>query len=84
MAGMSLSDEQADAFTFKFIGDLEGQGGQEQLAEQIATAGQNWSATHWRKVDMAAYTARLYLEWARLQEPLRGNADFVYSRGMEV
>jgi hypothetical protein len=59
---------------------MNGEGGQEHLAEQIANAGLDWSRRYWRRVDMAAYMARLYLEWARLLHDGRalGKADFVY------
>jgi hypothetical protein len=33
---------------------------------------------------MAAYTARLYLEWARLLSPDRGQSDFEYHEGMDA
>lgn len=32
---------------------------------------------------MAAYVARLYLEWSRLLSPNRGEATFVYKPEME-
>lgn len=72
-----------DVLTF-FRGDVFGQGGEDALAEQIATAGKDWAATHWRKVDMAAYVGRMYLEWARLLAPNRASMDFVYHPDMEV
>lgn len=72
-----------DALTF-FRGDVQGKGGEDKLAEEIARAGLEWSQTHWRRVDMAAYTARLYLEWARLLAPNRSAADFVYDPSMEL
>jgi hypothetical protein len=34
-------------------------------------------------VDMTAYVFRLYLEWARLVAPKRGEADFVFEEWME-
>jgi hypothetical protein len=58
-----------DAFAF-FHGDLAGRG--------------DWVRTHWRRVDMAAYMSRLYLEWARLVAPHRQSMDFVYHESMEV
>ncbi len=70
-------------FLPQFRGDMYGRGGQQHLAEQIAVAGKEWSEKHWRRVDMAAYTYRLYLEWARLLAPSRRAGDFVYSEDME-
>lgn len=46
-----------DSLTF-FRGDLNGEGGHEELAAKIALAGRNWSKTHWRKQDMTAYMFR--------------------------
>lgn len=73
-----------DALVF-FRGDGKGgEGGEDALAAQIARAGRVWGETHWRRVDMAAYTARLYLEWARLLPSDRGSMDFVYHPSMEL
>jgi hypothetical protein len=68
----------------QFRGDIYGRGGQGALAEEIANAGLDWSEKHWRRVDMAAYTARLYLEWARLLSPDGGQSDFEYHEGMDA
>jgi hypothetical protein len=72
-----------DAFTY-FHGDVRGVGGNPELAERMAKEGQKWAKTHWRRVDMAAYMSRLYLEWARLVAPNRRSMDFVYHESMEV
>lgn len=72
-----------DVLTF-FRGDLNDRAGEPALAADIAAAGKEWSATHWRKEDMVAYVFRLYLEWARLVAPSRGKMDFVYRPEMEV
>lgn len=72
-----------DAFTY-FHGDVRGVGGNPELAERMAKEGQQWAKTHWRRVDMAAYMSRLYLEWARLVAPNRRSMDFVYHESMEV
>lgn len=37
-----------------FKGDLEGQGGHDHLAEQIATQGKEWTKQFWRWEDMQA------------------------------
>lgn len=58
--------------------------GEDGLAQQIAEEGRRWADTHWQRVDMAAYVARLYLEWARLLSPNRSTADFVYNSDMEL
>ena len=68
----------------QFRGDLNGRAGEPALASDIASAGKEWSATHWRKEDMVAYVFRLYLEWARLVAPSRSKMDFVYRPEMEV
>jgi hypothetical protein len=62
---------------------MYGRGGQTELAEHIALAGLEWSQNYWRRVDMAAYTARLYLEWARLLTDNRSSMDFIYKDEME-
>ncbi len=67
-----------------FRGDTYARGGEDELAEEIAEAGEEWARTSWRRVDMAAYVARLYLEWARLTAPTRGGSDFVYHPSMEM
>lgn len=74
-----------DAFAF-FAGDVDGRGGEDELARGVATAARQWSSTFFRDVDMTAYVFRLYLEWARLQAPHRGSgaADFVYDESMEA
>ena len=54
------------------------------LAEQIATEGREWALSHWRRVDMVAYTFRLYLEWARVSSAKRAKMDFVYHESMEM
>jgi hypothetical protein len=46
---------KSDLSIAQFRGDLEGNGGEDLLAQQIAEAGEEWAQTHWRKVDMAAY-----------------------------
>jgi hypothetical protein len=72
-----------DALTF-FAGDLEGNGGADDLAQEIAGAGRDWSMKYYRHEDMVAYAFRLYLEWARLQKPDRSGAAFKYDLAMEV
>lgn len=71
-----------DISSYQFHGDLDGIGGRDDLAEQIADEGRKWVKTHWRRIDMAAYMSRLYLEWARLVAPNRGNMDFIFSEEM--
>lgn len=39
----------------QFRGGVDGKGGEDELARQIAEEGRRWTLTHWRKVDMAAY-----------------------------
>lgn len=41
-----------------FRGDLHGEGGHDDLARQIASAGRAWSQTFWREEDMTAYLFR--------------------------
>ena len=53
---MDLSDLY-DSLTF-FRGDLKGEGAHEDLAIQIALAGQNWTQTFWRDEDMSAHMFR--------------------------
>lgn len=71
-----------DALVF-FRGDLNGRGGEDRLAADIAAMGRQWSLTQWRMVDMSAYVFRLYLEWARLVAPARGKMDFVHAPEMD-
>ncbi|KAG6825268.1 hypothetical protein H0H92_004252 [Tricholoma furcatifolium] len=59
-----LSD-LADSLTF-FRGDANGEGGHDDLAKKIATAGREWSLNFWRKEDMTAYMFRLFLEYSRV------------------
>jgi hypothetical protein len=54
---VDLSD-LADSLTF-FRGDINGEGGQDELAQKLAKAGRDWSLTFWRKEDMTAYMFRL-------------------------
>lgn len=56
---------------------MQGKGGEEALAKDIAEAGQEWSLTHWRREDMTAYAFRLYLEWGRIVSDRRSSMDFV-------
>ncbi|KAJ9096751.1 hypothetical protein QFC21_005021 [Naganishia friedmannii] len=44
-----------DALTF-FQGDENGENGNDRLASEMAASGRIWFKTHWRRVDMAAYT----------------------------
>lgn len=39
-----------------FIGDLDGNGSHDELAEKIASAGKQWTADYWRWEDMQACT----------------------------
>ena len=55
----------------------------DDIAREIADAGVEWAATHWRKEDMVAYMFRLYLEWDRLLSNRRPAMDFDYSESME-
>lgn len=71
-----------DALAF-FAGDIEGNGGRDDLAEDIGMAGRKWAETFYRKEDMVAYVFRLYLEWARLQAPDRRSMAFKYDPSME-
>jgi hypothetical protein len=64
-----------DSMAF-FHGDEEGQGGEDELAKQIAHAGRDWSERYYRQEDMTAYVFRLYLEWARLQSSGRNQLKF--------
>lgn len=41
-----------------FRGGLYGEGGHDDLARKIATAGREWSKSFWRKEDMTAYMFR--------------------------
>ena len=54
------------------------------IGEQIANEGRDWALSHWRRVDMVAYTFRLYLEWARVSSRRRSKMDFVFHESMEV
>ena len=53
---MDLSDLY-DSLTF-FRGDLNGESAHEEMAAQIALAGQDWTKTFWRDEDMTAYMFR--------------------------
>lgn len=46
-----------DSLTF-FRGDLNGDGGHEDLAAKIALAGREWSKSFWRQEDLTAYMFR--------------------------
>ncbi|KLT40244.1 hypothetical protein CC85DRAFT_249776 [Cutaneotrichosporon oleaginosum] len=72
-----------DALAF-FAGDEHGEGGRDDLAENIGMAGREWAETFYRKQDMIAYVFRLYLEWARLQAPNRRAMAFKYDPAMEA
>ena len=48
-----------------FRGDENGLGGHDELAKEIAYAGKEWAAKHWRWQDMQVYTYRLLLEVSR-------------------
>lgn len=37
-----------------FSGDIDGNGGHDDLAKQIAYNGKDWTEKHWRKEDMEA------------------------------
>ncbi|GMK54891.1 hypothetical protein CspeluHIS016_0114770 [Cutaneotrichosporon spelunceum] len=67
-----------------FAGDIEGEGGRDDLAENIGTSGRKWAEGFYRKPDMVAYVFRLYLEWARLQAPSRSSMSFKYDPSLEV
>ncbi|KZT24399.1 glycosyltransferase family 90 protein [Neolentinus lepideus HHB14362 ss-1] len=54
-----------DTFVF-FRGDLDGEGGHDELARRIAEAGRDWSKQFWRKEDLTAYMFRMALEYARV------------------
>ncbi|EGG02574.1 family 90 glycosyltransferase [Melampsora larici-populina 98AG31] len=49
-----------------FTGDLDGKGGFDGLAEQIAGNGKAWVDDHFRFEDVQAYMWRTYLEYARV------------------
>ncbi|KAH9812106.1 family 90 glycosyltransferase [Melampsora americana] len=49
-----------------FTGDLDGHGGFDQVAEQIAGQGKEWVEKHFRFEDIQAYMWRTYLEYARV------------------
>ena len=49
-----------------FRGGPKGEGAHDALGKEIAVAGKEWAHTHFRYVDMEAYTFRQYLEYARL------------------
>ncbi|BEJ11490.1 hypothetical protein CspHIS471_0109120 [Cutaneotrichosporon sp. HIS471] len=72
-----------DALAF-FAGDVDGNGGRDDLAENIGMSGREWAETFYRKEDMVAYVFRLYLEWARLQAPNRRAMAFKYDPSMEA
>ncbi|GAA5872179.1 hypothetical protein JCM8547_003827 [Rhodosporidiobolus lusitaniae] len=46
----------------------DGQGGHDDLAEKIASAGKLWAEQNWRWVDMQAYFFRLLLEYNRIMQ----------------
>lgn len=71
-----------DALAF-FAGDVHGDGGRDDLAENIGMTGREWAENFYRKEDMVAYVFRLYLEWARLQAPNRRAKVFRYDPTME-
>ncbi|BEI95985.1 hypothetical protein CcaverHIS631_0109340 [Cutaneotrichosporon cavernicola] len=72
-----------DALAF-FAGDVDGNGGRDDLAENIGMSGREWAETFYRKEDIVAYVFRLYLEWARLQAPNRRVMAFKYDPSMEA
>ncbi|GJN90841.1 hypothetical protein Rhopal_003855-T1 [Rhodotorula paludigena] len=49
-----------------FMGDENGKGAHDELAEEIAAEGKRWTETHWRHIDMEIYMYRLLLEYARM------------------
>jgi len=49
----------------------EGHGGHDDIAERIALEGKEWSEKVERREDMAIYTWRLLLEWARVCDDAR-------------
>ncbi|BGP40488.1 Protein O-glucosyltransferase 2 [Rhodotorula kratochvilovae] len=49
-----------------FLGDEEGKGAHDALAQEIAAEGKKWAETHWRWVDMEVYMYRLLLEFNRI------------------
>ncbi|SCV72165.1 BQ2448_4859 [Microbotryum intermedium] len=66
-----------DIMTF-FVGTPQAKGAHDALAQKVGAAGQKWAATHWRKVDMAAYMYRLVLEYSRiLAVDLEDSVDYV-------
>lgn len=71
-----------DAMAF-FVGDDNGHGGRDDIAEHIGMSGREWAGTFYRYQDMVAYVFRLYLEWGRLQAPDREAMAFKYDPSME-
>jgi len=59
-----------------FVGDFEGKGAHDDMAEKIAMDGKKWAEEHWRYEDMEAYLFRLILEWARVMAPNREEFDY--------
>ena len=60
-----------------FAGDIDGKGGHDDLAKQIAYAGRDWTQKHWRWEDMETYAFRLYLEWARVAAADQEHVDYI-------
>ncbi|KAF8908122.1 glycosyl transferase family 90-domain-containing protein [Gymnopilus junonius] len=65
-----------DALVF-FRGDPAGNGAHEDIAKEIAEAGRAWSKSFWRKEDMVAYMFRLFLEYARVMDPMREKLTYL-------
>ncbi|GAA5893980.1 hypothetical protein JCM5296_004124 [Sporobolomyces johnsonii] len=63
-----ISTDYRDLWTTMafFRGDENGEGGHDELAREIASAGKDWTAKHWRWVDMEVYMYRLLLEYNRI------------------
>ncbi|KAF2433526.1 hypothetical protein EJ08DRAFT_57944 [Tothia fuscella] len=59
-----------------FMG-YEGQGGHDENARRIAEEGQEWAEKVLRREDMAIYTYRLLLEWARICDDNREKMGWV-------
>ncbi|KAF5367754.1 hypothetical protein D9758_009860 [Tetrapyrgos nigripes] len=66
-----------DAFVF-FRGDLNGEGGHDELAKKIGKMGKEWSLKYWRWEDMVAYNFRLFLEYARVMSSNRTSTEMQY------
>ena len=58
-----------------FRGGLDGQGGHDHLAKEIAQAGKEWATRYYRWEDLEAYNYRFMLEYARLWSDDRGDMD---------